>query len=157
MAALTDSSLYTAQAAALLDGSERPTRSPASLTGGTLKVLLATYTCTGSEAGADTFNLCYLPKGAVVARGLSNVTCVDPGATLTLDIGTSANGDVYADGIVLSSGGTVGFGSTVAGTPGDLAPAVTTDNSPVIVTLASAGTVTADVVLYFTVAYWAFN
>jgi len=157
MAALTNSSLFTAQAAALLDGSERPTRSPSALTGGTLKALLATYTCTGSEAGADTFNLCYLPKGAVVARGDSYVSCVDPGTTLTLDIGTSANGDVYADGIVLSAGGTVTFGSTVAGTAGDLAFAATTDNTAVIVTLASAGTVTAGVVLYFTVSYWDFN
>jgi hypothetical protein len=157
MAALVNSTLYTAQLAALTDGSERPTRSPASLTGGTLKTLLATYTCTGAEAGADTFNLCYLPKGAVVARGASYVSCVDPGTTLTLDIGTSANGDVYADGIVLSAGGTISFGSAVAGTAGDLAFAATTDNSLVVVTLASAGTVTAGVVLYFTVSYWDFN
>ena len=156
MAALTNTSLYTAQATALLDGSERPTRSPASLTGGTLKALLATYTCTGSEATSDTFNLCYLPKGAIVSRGASNVTCIDPGTTLTLDIGTSANGDVYADGIVLSAGGTITFGSTLP-LVADVPFAATTDNSPVVVTLASAGTVTAGVVLYFTVAYWDFN
>lgn len=155
MAALTDSSLYTSQATALLDGSERPSRT--GTTGGTVKVLRGTYTTTGSEAGNDTFNLCYLPKGASVLRGLSSVTCVDPGTTLTLDIGTSTNADLYADGIVLSSGGTVTFGSTVAGTAGDLAPTVTTDNSIVIVTVASAGTVTASVVLYFTVAYIDWN
>lgn len=157
MAALTNTTLFTNQATALLDGSERPTRSPASLTGGTLKALLATYTTTGSEATSDTFSLCYLPKGAVVARGDSYVSCVDPGTTLTLDIGTSANADVYADGIVLSAGGTVTFGSAVAGTAGDLAFAATTDNTQVIVTLASAGTVTASTVLYFTIAYWDFN
>jgi len=155
MAALTDSSLYTSQALALLDGSERPSRTQN--VGGTLKVLRGSYTCTGSEAGADTFNLCYLPKGASVMRSLSAVSCIDPGTTLTLDIGTSANGDVYADGIVLSSGGTISFGSTVAGTAGDLAPATTTDNSIVIVTLASAGTVTAAVVLYFSIVYVDWN
>lgn len=157
MAALTDTSLYTAQVSGAADASERPTRTPANLNGGTLKCLMATYTTTGSEAGNDTFNLCRLPKGAVVSRGNSFVSCVDPGTTLTLDIGTSSNADVYADGIVLSSGGTIGFGSAVAGTAGDLAPAVTTDNQTVIVTVASASTVTADVVLYFTVAYWDFN
>ena len=157
MAALTNTTLFTNQAAALLDGSERPTRSPSSLTGGTLKCLLATFTTTSTNATGDTFNLCYLPKGAVVARGDSYVSCVDPGTTLTLDIGTSANPDVYADGIVLSSGGTVTFGSTVAGTDTDLAFAATTDNTPVVVTLASAGTVSNNIVLYFTIAYWDFN
>jgi hypothetical protein len=157
MAALVNTTLFTNQATALLDGSERPTRSPASLTGGTLKCLLATYTTTGAEATSDTFSLCYLPKGAVVSRGDSYVSCVDPGTTLTLDIGTSANADVYADGIVLSTGGTVTFGSTLAGTAGDLAFVATTDNTQVIVTLASADTVTASKVIYFTIAYWDFN
>lgn len=155
MAALVDSSLYTAQASALLDGSERPSRT--GTTGGTLKVLRATYTTTGSEAGNDTFNLLYLPPGTSLVRGSSTVSCVDPGTTLTLDIGTSANADLYADGIVLSSGGTIGFGSAVAGTAGDLAPTEVTDNSAVIVTIASANTVTAGVVLYFDVAYIDWN
>lgn len=157
MAALTNTTLFTNQAAALLDGSERPTRSPSSLTGGTLKCLLATFTTTSTNATGDTFNLCYLPKGAVVSRGNSHVSCVDPGTTLTLDIGTSANADVYADGIDLAAGKTVTFGSAVANTAADLAFAATTDNTPVIVTLADAGTVTTGVVLYFTIAYWDFN
>lgn len=157
MAALTDTTLYTSQNAAISDASERPTRNPTNATGGTLKSLIASYTTTGSEAANDTFNLCILPKGAVVSRGLSTVSCVDPGTTLTLDIGTSSNADVYADGIVLSSGGTIAFGSAVAGTAADLAPSATTDDTPVIVTIASANTVTASTVLYFTVAYWDFN
>jgi hypothetical protein len=155
MAALTNSSLYTSQATALLDGSERPSRTQN--VGGTVKVLRGQYTTTGSETANDTFNLCYLPKGASVLRSLSAVSCVDPGTTLTLDIGTSANADVYADGIVLSAGGTIGFGSAVAGTAGDLAPSTTTDNSVVIVTIASAASVTASVVLYFAVAYIDWN
>jgi len=158
MAALTNTTLFTNQAAALLDGSERPTRSPASLTGGTLKCLLATFTTTSTNAANDTFNLCYLPKGAVLARGDSYVSCVDPGTALTLDIGTAANPDVYADGISLTAGGTITFGSTViaSGDAADLAFVATTDNTPVIVTLASA-TVTGGTVLYFTIAYWDFN
>jgi hypothetical protein len=155
MAALTDSSLFTAQAAALLDGSERPNRT--GTTGGTVKKLRASYTTTGSEAANDTFNLCYLPKGASLSRAGSAVSCVDPGTTLTLDVGTSSNADLYADGIVLSSGGTVGFGSAIAGTAADLAPTVTTDNSAVIVTIASANTVTASVVLYFEIEYVDWN
>lgn len=157
MAALTDTTLYTNQVAGAADASERPTRNPANATGGTLKCLLASYTTTGLEAANDTFNLCRLPKGAIVSRASSAVSCVDPGTTLTLDIGTSSNADVYADGIVLSSGGTIAFGSAVAGTAGDLAPSATTDNTTVIVTIASANTVTTSTVLYFTVAYWDFN
>jgi len=157
MAALTNTTLFTNQAAALLDGSERPTRSPSSLTGGTLKCLLATFTTATTNATGDTFNLCYLPKGVVVSRGNSHVSCVDPGTTLTLDIGTSANTDVYADGIILADGKTVTFGSTLAGAEADLAFAATTDNTPVIVTIADAGTVSANKVLYFTIAYWDFN
>lgn len=155
MAALTDTSLYTSQVTAGSDASERPNRT--GTTGGTVKVLRATYTTTGSEAGNDTFNLVRLPKGASILRDLSSVTCIDPGTTLTLDIGTSANADLYADGIVLSSGGSVSWGSTVAGTAGDLAPSVTTDNTTVIVTIASANTVSASVVLYFDIAYIDWN
>lgn len=155
MAALTDTSLYTNQATALLDGSERPNRT--GTTGGTLKFIRATYTTTGSEAANDTFNLCYLPKGASLVRGSSAVSSIATGTALTLDIGTSTNADLYADGIVVTSGGTIRFGSTVAGTVGDLAPTVTTTNSPVIVTIASATSVTASVVLYFDVAYIDWN
>jgi hypothetical protein len=156
MAALTNTTLFTNQAAALLDGSERPTRSPSSLTGGTLKCLLATFTTTSTNATGDTFNLCYLPKGAVLARGDSYVSCIAPG-TLALDIGTAANPDVYADGIVLTNGGTVTFGSGVAGVEADLAFVATTDNTPVIVTIANAGSVTTGRVINFTIAYWDFN
>jgi hypothetical protein len=155
MPALTDSSLFTAQAAALIDGSERPSRTQN--VGGTVKMLRAQYTTTGSEAGNDTFNLCYLPRGASLIRSLSSVTSIDPGTTLTLDVGTSANPDVYADGIVCSAGGTVLFGSAVAGTAGDLVPATVADNSAVIVTLASASSITASVVLYFSIAYIDWN
>jgi len=155
MAALTNSSLFTAQAAALLDGSERPSRTQN--VGGTVKILRAQYTIASGDAANDTFNICYLPKGASVLRSLSSVTSIDPGTTLTLDVGTLANPDVYADGIVCSAGGTVLFGSAVAGTASDLVPATVDDNTVVQVTLASAATLTTGVVLYFTIAYIDWN
>lgn len=155
MAALTDTSLFTAQATALLDGSERPSRTQS--VGGTVKVLRAQYTTTGAEATNDTFNICYIPRGSSVLRSLSSVTSIDPGTTLTLDIGTAANVDAYADSIVCSAGGTVLFGSAVAGTAADLVPATVTDSTAVLVTLASAASITAGVVLYFTIAYIDWN
>lgn len=155
MAALTDTSLFTAQATAFLDGSERPSRTQS--VGGTVKVVRAQYTTTGAEATNDTLNICYIPRGASVLRSLSSVTSVDPGTTLLLDVGTSSNVDAYADNIVLSAGGTVLFGSAVAGTAADLAPTTVTDNTAVIATLASASTITAGVVLYFTIAYIDWN
>jgi len=158
MAALTPTdTFYLGQVAALLDGSERPTKSP--LQGGTLHSIRVSYALTDAEATNDTLNLCYLPKGALVHRNLSYIELIDPGTgTLTVDVGTSSNGDCYADGIALSSGGSISFGSTVAGTAGDLASSVltTTDNTLVTLTCATASGDLAGTI-YVTIVYSIFN
>ncbi len=157
MALLGPTALYTAQNAARTDGSERPTRSPSSLTGGTLKFLNASYTLLGTEATSDTLLLAVLPKGALLMRGNSHVTCLDPGTTLTLSVGVSGNVDQYASGIVMSAGASVSFGSTVAAAAADLVPAATTDNTDLLVTFANVNTPTAGVILYFSIAYLDWN
>jgi hypothetical protein len=158
MAALTPTdTFYLGQLSALTDGSERPTKSP--LNGGTLHSIRVAYTLTDAEATNDTLNLCYLPKGALVHRNLSYIELIDPGTgTLTVDVGTSSNGDCYADGIALSAGGSISFGSTVLVTGGDLASSVltTTDNTLVILTCASASGELAGTI-YVTITYSIYN
>jgi hypothetical protein len=158
MAALTPTdTFYLGQLSALTDGSARPTKSP--LNGGTLHSIRVAYTLTDAEATNDTLNLCYLPKGALVHRHLSYIELIDPGTgTLTVDVGTSSNGDCYADGIALSAGGSISFGSTVLATGGDLASSVltTTDNTLVILTCASASGELAGTI-YVTITYSIYN
>ena len=158
MAALTPTdTFYLGQVAALLDGSERPTKSPGS--GGALHSIRVSYALTDAEATNDTLALCYLPKGALVHRNLSYIELIDPGTgTLTVDVGTSSNADCYADGIALSSGGSISFGSAIAGTAGDLASSVltTTDNTLVTLTCATASGELAGTI-YVTIVYSIYN
>ena len=158
MAALTPTdTLYLGQVSALTDGSERPTKAP--LQGGALHSIRVSYALTDAEATSDTLALCYLPKGALVHRALSYIELIDPGTgTLVVDVGTSSNGDCYADGIDLSAGGSINFGSTVAGTAGDLASSVlaTTDNTLVTLTCATASGALAGTI-YVTITYSIFN
>jgi hypothetical protein len=150
MAALGPTSLYTAQNSSLTNGADRPNLASY---GGRVHVLQTSYTLLGTEAAADTLLLAYLPKGATLLRHLSYVECLDPGTTLTLDIGTTSDADIYADGIVLSSGGGVAFSSAVAGAAGNLVRTTTTDETAIQATVASANTLSAGVILYFTLAY----
>jgi len=119
-------------------------------------VLLATirYTLTGSEAASDTIQLVDLPLGAVVVPQNSYCTCADPGTTLTLNVGDASSATRYASGIVMSAGGQVGFASgtlpAAVATPYRIA---TTANQRLVCTVASAATLTAAVVVVFTIAY----
>jgi hypothetical protein len=111
------------------------------------------YTLLGTEAANDTIQLFDLPAGSVIIPALCWVTCADPGTTLTLDIGDAADPDRYADGIVLSAGGNVNFASTLPVPAGITTPFCPTTTSRVIVTVASANTLTATTVLNFCVVY----
>lgn len=106
-----DSDLYTPQAAAINDYGASPNLKSF---GGDLKYVHATVTLTSATADADVLRIGYLPAGAKVVPAASKVQChADPGTALVLDIGTAANTDLYADGIVLSAGGAVAFDSNV--------------------------------------------
>lgn len=153
-----ETTVYAAQDPTRENPSRLATQNSAS---GEVEFATIAYTLVGTEDAADIINLCVLPVGAIPVPQLSNVTCsADPGTTLTLDIGTAANADGWADGIVLSSGGQVACTNTAI--PAWVAPtALTADTSSfatqgsavVYATVASASTLTADVVLYFTLAY----
>ena len=144
---------YTAQKADRANTSRLATENVAS---GEIEVAVIPYVLAGTEAANDTINLGVLPAGAIPLPQLSFITCADPGTTLTLDVGTAANADGWADGIDVKAGGN--FAATsgtlpawVAQTP--LVADTGSSNAVVYATVAAADTVTADVVVYFTLAY----
>lgn len=145
------STIYTAQNTALTQNYEAPSAVDFV---GTVRVARVAITTTAGMADADTFNLVYLPAGAVVVPSMSKVQCsADPGTTLVLDIGTSSDTDAFADGIVLSSGGAIAFDANVCAQAH--APAALTAPTLVYATIPSSGaaSVTADVTLRFWIAY----
>lgn len=146
-----NSPLYVAQLAARSNNAVAPNSGDY---GGPLHYRHAKITLTGSVADADIFNLMYLPKDAKVVPAASRVQCsADPGTTLVLDVGISTDTDLFADGIILSAGGSIAFDSLVceqAKTPTKL-----TDNTLVYATVPASGanTVTNAVTLTFWIAY----
>lgn len=130
---------------------------PSNISSGTVEYATIQYTLAGTEAAADIVNLCVLQPGVIPLPSLSKVTCgADPGTTLTLDIGSSNDADGFADGITLSSGGQVEFTSGTAPawlTPTPLAADSGKGYTTIYATVASAATLTAAVVLTFTIAF----
>lgn len=124
----------------------------ANIASGDIEVCQVSYALSSGteEIANDIINLAILPVGAILVPALCSVLCADPGTTLTLDVGYADNPDAYADGIVLSSGGRVEFTSGTA--PSGMVPEAMTTGT-LIATVASAGTLTDAVVLYFTIAY----
>jgi hypothetical protein len=124
---------------------------------GTVEFAVIPYTLAGTEAANDTINLMVLPEDCIPIPALSSVVCgADPGTTLTMDIGTTADPDGWADGIVLSSGGQVACTNTaipawVTQTP--ITPDAGSGNAVVRATVASASSLTAAVVLTFILAF----
>lgn len=130
---------------------------PANIASGRVEYANIAYTLAGTEAANDIINLMVIPAGMIPIPQLSSVTCsADPGTTLTLKIGTAADDDGWANGIVLSAGGQVACTNTnipawVAQTP--IVPDTGVGNAVVKATVASANTLTASVVLYFVLAF----
>lgn len=132
-------------------------KAPPNVSSGEVEFAVIPYALAGTEVANDIINLCLLPKDVRPVPSLSHVMCsADPGTTLTLDIGTTADNDGWADGIVLSNGGKV---ECVSGTvpawiaPTSLVPDSGSGNATIYATVASAAALTADVVLYFVLAY----
>ncbi len=154
-----NTTLYTSQQTPRAAGARALAANTAT---GTLSTAHCSYTLLGTEAAGDTINLAILPAGATPVPGLSKVALSgDPGATLVLDIGTAQDLDGWADGIVLSNGGTVFFDSGTSPvaawvtTPTPLVPDTNSANAVVTATIPASGasSLTASTVLYFTLAY----
>lgn len=151
--ASTSSDIYALQITSLTDSSTAPNRGDY---GGPVHVQHCKITLPSGVADADIFNLMYLPPSAKVIPGMSRVQCsADPGTTLVLDIGTSADPDAFADGIVLSAGGVVLFDSGSTVTAQAVTPAKLSANTLVFATVPTSGasSVTAGVTLTFFIAY----
>lgn len=153
MAVLTPTATYSAQIAPVsgsyLDFGKL---------GAKVREYTVAYALTGSEAATDTLQILRIPKGFILDCAKSSVTMADPGTTLTLDIGDSdtlgtglaADPDRYADALVVSAGGNVGFASALA-TFGVAAtvPYKTGSECDLVVTIDSANTLTAAAKLIF--------
>ncbi len=128
------------------------TRLDGRIVGAKLFVKQVKYELAGTETTSDIINICKLPPGSVPVVSLCNVFCEDPGTTLVIDVGTSADIDELADGITLSNGGLVAFTS---GTAPALArtPAAYSGEVTVYVTPTSVSTLTAGADLIFTIVY----
>lgn len=127
---------------------------------GNLEYVIVPYTLLGTEVANDIINLCILPVDAIPLPQLSHVYSADPGTTLTAHVGTAADVDGWANGLVLSAGGRVEFTSGTAPqwltkTPlvADTGALNTAGSAVVFATVASANTLTPGVVLYFALAY----
>lgn len=148
----TNSDLIAAKAAAKLKLSDGVLNGDDA--GGVLLYFGPEVTLPSGVAANDTFQLIDLPPGAVIVPELCSISASgDPGTTLTLDVGDSGDADRYCDGAnlgALSAAGIVAF--TAPALP---AAVITPFRSPnvtrIFATAATAGTVTANTVLKFTI------
>lgn len=118
-----------------------------------LKAARWTYTLVGTEDVNDTINFGNLPTGATIIPELSYVARKsDPGTSLTIDIGYSADADYFADGVVCDAAGTSAF--TTPAVPGQVsAPVTFTAPTVVFATIKAASSLTAGAELDVTCVY----
>jgi hypothetical protein len=148
----TNSDLIAAKAAAKLKLSDGILNGDDA--GGVLLYFGPEVTLPAGVTANDTFQLIDLPPGAVIVPELCRILASgDPGTTLTIDVGDSADIDRYCDGAnlgALSAAGVVMF-TDPAMPAAALTPYRSSDVSRVYATAATAGTVTAATVLKFTI------
>lgn len=76
-------------------------------TKGDMVIIERLYTLLGTEAATEEIYICRNYPELRLIPHLSAVIAENPGTALVVDIGDAADTDGYADGLVLSSGGTV--------------------------------------------------
>lgn len=148
-----DSSLYTAQAAALTDYSQAPNLKQA---GGNLHILHAQVTLPSSAVNDEVLNLAYLPPGAKVIPALSKVQCpVAVGTNFKLNVGTLQVPNTYALDIVIASATATAFDSTAPATVDAQVngPVKTAGSTLVTATIKSKSTIVNNTKLTFFIAY----
>lgn len=122
-------------------------------THGDIVLIERLYTLLGTETATEKIRICRNYPEMRLIPHISAVIAENPGTALVLDIGDDANTDGYADGLVLSSGGTVLFTANVGVRNQD--PVITSDNSDdgqgdwIYATIATATTLTAGAELRF--------
>ena len=120
-------------------------------TQGDLVVIERVYALLGTEAAAEIINICRNYPEMRFVPHLSAVIAENPGTALVIDIGDDLDADGYADGMVLSSGGTVLFSAGTSVRNQD--PVITTDDGTqgdwIYATVVTATTLTAAAELRF--------
>jgi len=114
------------------------------------KVLKATYTLLATEVATETLDLWEFQAGDIFLPQQSAIVLTNPGTALTIDIGDGTTADKYVDGLALGAGGTFLF---AAGTSGNLGPDEFSAATHVQVTIMTATTLTAAVVVNFYLAF----
>ena len=146
---------------------QKPTRanpsrlSPQLSSSGSVEFAVIKYTLKGTEVAGEFVNLAVLPAGAIPLPQLSGISCgADPASgVFTVDIGTAADTQGWADGVNIAAGGHVTAISAGAVTwlePTPLVADVGFENSGSAVVSAKLDTLagpTAGVNLYFLLAY----
>ena len=74
---------------------------------GNLLMVDVVYPLVGTEAATELIRICRNRPELKLIDYLSRVQAENPGTALVIDIGDAANTDKYADGLTLSSGGSV--------------------------------------------------
>ena len=94
---------------------------------GGLAYIERVYTLLGTETASDFINICpNFPEMNLIPH-LCAIDAENPGTALVIDIGDADDADKYADGLTLSSGGTVLFSANAAAQKND--PVITVDDT----------------------------
>ncbi len=150
-------------------GQQKPSRAnparnaPPNVASGDVQYAVIPYVLHTSPAlaDADVIKLCVLPADVIPLPHLSSVVCdADPGTSITFDVGTAANDDGWADGLVLTASGKAEFCfSAVSPAPAWLAPTplvadTGSGNAEVFATVKGAPSgVVAGMAVHFVLAY----
>lgn len=122
-------------------------------TKGDLVVVERVYSLLGTESAAEIIRICRNDPEMRFVPHLSAVIAENPGTALVIDVGDAADADGYADGMTLSSGGTVLFSAGTSVRNQD--PVITSDNPDesqgdwIYATIATATSLTAGAELRF--------
>lgn len=115
------------------------------------------YALLGTEAATEKIRICRNHPELNLIPHLSAVIAENPGTALVIDIGDDADTDKYADGLVLSSGGTVLLTANAGAQNQD--PVITSDESDdgqgdwIYATVMTATTLTAGAELRFRLVF----
>jgi len=124
-------------------------------TQGDVVVIERLYTLLATEVATEIIRICRNYPEMRLIPHLSAVIAENPGTALVIDIGDTLDPDGYADGLVLSAGGTVLFTANAGVRNQD--PVITTDDGTqgdwIEATIATATTLTAAAELRFLIFF----
>ena len=125
-------------------------------TQGDLVVIERLYTLIGTEAATEIINVCRNYPEMRLIPHLSAIILENPGTALVIDMGDDLDADGYADGLVLSAGGTFLLSASPACVRNQ-DPVITTDDDTqgdwIYITIVTATTLTASADIRFVLVF----